>query len=115
MSRYGASGVWVGTRFVASEEAGAPKKHKDELIAANYDGVIRTTLYTGRPMNVRKTSYVVEWYRVYHLNDLRCSTMPARETTRKQEQEQLLKEGKIPHEIELQSHPERSMETRMCE
>ena len=26
---YGAQGVWVGTRFVASTEAGAPKKHKD--------------------------------------------------------------------------------------
>jgi NAD(P)H-dependent flavin oxidoreductase YrpB (nitropropane dioxygenase family) len=27
---YGASGVWVGTRFVASVEAAAPKKHKEE-------------------------------------------------------------------------------------
>ena len=27
---YGAAGVWVGTRFVASTEAAAPKKHKDE-------------------------------------------------------------------------------------
>jgi NAD(P)H-dependent flavin oxidoreductase YrpB (nitropropane dioxygenase family) len=26
---WGADGVWVGTRFVASEEAGAPKAHKD--------------------------------------------------------------------------------------
>jgi pyridoxal biosynthesis lyase PdxS len=26
---WGAQGVWVGTRFVASEEAGAPKMHKD--------------------------------------------------------------------------------------
>jgi NAD(P)H-dependent flavin oxidoreductase YrpB (nitropropane dioxygenase family) len=26
---YGAQAVWVGTRFVASEEAGAPKKHKE--------------------------------------------------------------------------------------
>lgn len=29
---YGASGVWVGTRFVASVEAGAPKKHKEEWV-----------------------------------------------------------------------------------
>jgi NAD(P)H-dependent flavin oxidoreductase YrpB (nitropropane dioxygenase family) len=28
LNSYGASGVWVGTRFVASEEAGAPPKHK---------------------------------------------------------------------------------------
>jgi NAD(P)H-dependent flavin oxidoreductase YrpB (nitropropane dioxygenase family) len=26
---YGAQAVWVGTRFVASQEAGAPKKHKE--------------------------------------------------------------------------------------
>lgn len=26
---WGAEGVWVGTRFVASIEAGAPKAHKD--------------------------------------------------------------------------------------
>ncbi len=29
---YGAAGVWVGTRFVASTEAAAPKKHKDEYV-----------------------------------------------------------------------------------
>lgn len=29
---YGAAGVWVGTRFVASTEAAAPKKHKDECV-----------------------------------------------------------------------------------
>lgn len=26
---YGAQAVWVGTRFVASTEAAAPKKHKE--------------------------------------------------------------------------------------
>lgn len=26
---YGAQAVWVGTRFVASKEAGAPPKHKE--------------------------------------------------------------------------------------
>jgi NAD(P)H-dependent flavin oxidoreductase YrpB (nitropropane dioxygenase family) len=26
---YGAQAVWVGTRFVASVESGAPKKHKE--------------------------------------------------------------------------------------
>lgn len=32
--RYGAAGVWVGTRFVASEEAGAPKLHKELVLKA---------------------------------------------------------------------------------
>ena len=59
--RYGASGVWVGTRFVASEEAGAPPKHKEQLLSAGYDDTVRTLVYSGRPMSVRKTPYVAEW------------------------------------------------------
>ena len=58
---YGASGVWVGTRFVASEEAGAPKIHKQLVLSAGYDDVAKTTIYSGRPMHVRKTPYVAEW------------------------------------------------------
>lgn len=59
--RYGASGVWVGTRFVASVEAGAPPKHKEMVLTAGYDEVIRTLIYSGRPMSVRKTPYISEW------------------------------------------------------
>ncbi|KAG5716259.1 putative monooxygenase [Termitomyces sp. T112] len=89
---YGASGVWVGTRFVASVEAGAPKKHKDMVLTAGYDDVARTLIYSGRPMSVRKTPYVADW-----------------ETNRRAEMDVLLAEGKVPHEIELQNHPNKSM------
>ena len=47
---YGAAGVWVGTRFVASEEAGAPKIHKELVLSAGYDDISRTLIYSGRPM-----------------------------------------------------------------
>ena len=30
----GASGVWVGTRFVASKEAGAPPRHQKAVVSA---------------------------------------------------------------------------------
>lgn len=60
-SRYGASGIWVGTRFVASVEAGAPQKHKEMVLTAGYDDVVRTLIYSGRPMSVRKTLYVADW------------------------------------------------------
>lgn len=59
---YGAAGVWVGTRFVASEEAGAPKIHKELVLSAGYDDISRTLIYSGRPMHVRKTAYVASWY-----------------------------------------------------
>jgi len=93
---YGAAGVWVGTRFVASVEAGAPPKHKELVVSAGYDDVTRTTIYSGRPMNVRKTPYVAEW-----------------EGKRQNEIVELTSKGKIPHEVEMESHPEKSMEGRM--
>lgn len=95
--RYGASGVWVGTRFVASTEAGAPPKHKELVISAGYDDTVRTVVYSGRPMNVRKTPYVAEW-----------------ETQRQEEIVKLVAQGHVPHDVELENHPERSLEGRMC-
>jgi NAD(P)H-dependent flavin oxidoreductase YrpB (nitropropane dioxygenase family) len=59
---WGAQGVWVGTRFVASTEANAPKAHKDALITAGYEDAITTIIYTGRPLRVRRTPYVEDWY-----------------------------------------------------
>ncbi|OAT05118.1 oxidoreductase [Blastomyces gilchristii SLH14081] len=38
----GAQGVWVGTRFVASIEAGCSKTHKDEVVTATFDDTVRT-------------------------------------------------------------------------
>lgn len=93
---YGASGVWVGTRFVASTEAGAPPKHKELVISAGHDDIVRTLVYSGRPMNVRKTPYVAEW-----------------ETQRQGEIAKLVAQGHIPHEVELENHPEKSLEGRM--
>ncbi|KAI0807161.1 2-nitropropane dioxygenase [Fomes fomentarius] len=92
---YGASGVWVGTRFVASEEAGAPKIHKELVLSAGYDDITRTLIYSGRPMHVRKTPYVASW------------------DNRQQEIVDLTAQGKVPHEVELEKHPEKSMEGRM--
>ena len=59
---YGAAGVWVGTRFVAFEEAGAPPVHKELIVTAGYDDTVRTLIYTGRPLSVRGTPYVASWF-----------------------------------------------------
>ncbi|KIM34088.1 hypothetical protein M408DRAFT_325603 [Serendipita vermifera MAFF 305830] len=92
---YGCAGVWVGTRFVASTEASAPKKHKDEIIKAGIDDTIRTVIYTGRPLRVVKTSYAVDW------NENRTAEI-----------KQLTSQGIIPHEKELSKRPEISLQTR---
>lgn len=56
----GCSGVWVGTRFIASEEAGAGPIHKKRVVESAYEDTIRTIQYSGRPMRVFKTPYNVE-------------------------------------------------------
>lgn len=57
----GAEAVWVGTRFVAAEEAGAPKRHKMGVVNTDYHDTIRTIIYTGRPLRVAKTDYIMGW------------------------------------------------------
>lgn len=57
----GAGGVWVGTRFVAAEEAGAPPRHKNGVVGAGYHDTVRTIIFTGRPMRVLKTPYIMDW------------------------------------------------------
>jgi len=92
---FGAAGVWVGTRFVASVEAGAPKMHKQAVTTAGYDDTIRTIIFTGRPLRVRKTPYAEEW-----------------ETKRKNEIVELTSKGIVPVEKDLEEHPEKSLEAR---
>merc|ERR1712232_951631 len=57
----GCSGVWVGTRFIASEEAGAGPMHKRRVLEAGYDETMRTIIYTGRPCRVLKTPYALDF------------------------------------------------------
>jgi len=58
---YGASAVWVGTRFICAEESGAPKEHQEAVMKAGYDDTIRTIIFTGRPLRVLKNSYIMNW------------------------------------------------------
>ncbi|KAI7479181.1 NPD-domain-containing protein [Hortaea werneckii] len=57
----GASAVWVGTRFVLSEEAGAPKAHQEAVRTAGFDDNVRTIIFTGRPLRVRRNPYIDNW------------------------------------------------------
>ncbi|KAF8604773.1 2-nitropropane dioxygenase [Ceratobasidium sp. AG-I] len=83
---WGAEGVWVGTRFVASEEAAAPKRHKELL------DIGRTLVYSGRPLNVYRTDYIKDW-----------------EENRADEIKTLVAKGVIPHYREMEQHPEKSI------
>lgn len=58
---WGASAVWVGTRFILAEEAGAPREHQEAVRTAGFDDTIRTIIFTGRPLRVRKNAYILNW------------------------------------------------------
>ncbi|KAF7552100.1 hypothetical protein G7Z17_g4528 [Cylindrodendrum hubeiense] len=80
----GASAVWVGTRFILTEEAGASEAHKEAVRTADFDDNIRTVIFTGRPLRVRKNAYIENW-----------------ETNRQGEIRELTSKGVIPYEADL--------------
>ncbi|RDW64836.1 hypothetical protein BP6252_10487 [Coleophoma cylindrospora] len=57
----GATGVWVGTRFVACTEAGCSQAHKEAVVTATFDDTIRTLVISGRPLRVRRNEYIDQW------------------------------------------------------
>jgi len=92
---YGAQAVWVGTRFVACVEAGAPKLHKELVLKSGFEDNVRTSAYTGRPMRVFKTAYIADW-----------------ENNRQEEAKSLMSKGIIPVDQDVEIHPENSMAAR---
>jgi len=81
----GASAVWVGTRFVLSEEAGAPKAHQEAVQTAGFDDNVRTIIFTGRPLRVRQNAYISNW-----------------EENRQAEIKELTSKGVIPVEYDIE-------------
>jgi enoyl-[acyl-carrier protein] reductase II len=57
----GATGVWMGTRFIASDEAHAGALYRDTILAAADEDTVRTRCYSGKPMRVQKNPYVADW------------------------------------------------------
>ncbi len=58
----GAQGVWVGTRFVASTEAGCSQMHKEHVVSADFTDTGRTLVISGRPLRVRYNQYIKDWH-----------------------------------------------------
>ena len=57
----GATGVWMGTRFIASKEAHAGELYRQAILEAADEDTVRTRSYSGKPMRVKKNPYVEEW------------------------------------------------------
>lgn len=54
----GASGVHVGTRFIASREAGVDDAYKNAVVTATPEDIVMTTRISGTPAAVINTDYV---------------------------------------------------------
>jgi len=90
---WGASAVWVGTRFVCSKEAGAPPRHQATIIKAGYHDTIRTLIFTGRPMRVIKNDYIMSW-----------------ENDRQKEMKELLSQGVLPYTKDVEERTKKGGE-----
>ena len=77
--------VWVGTRFVASEEAGAPPRHKKAVVQAGDADTHRTLIYTGRPLRIIKNKYSEDW-----------------EQNRAKEVREITASGRLPYEVDFE-------------
>lgn len=82
----GAVGVWVGTRFVASDEAGCSEMHKRAVVRAGWDDTMKTLVVSGRPLRVLRNEYLEAWER----------------EDRRAELKQLLERGKVPLQRDLE-------------
>ena len=60
---FGAQGVWMGTRFIASTEAHAAPLYKEVILEASETDTIVTRCYSGKTMRVRSNDYVADWER----------------------------------------------------
>ncbi|KAK5084445.1 hypothetical protein LTS08_000120 [Lithohypha guttulata] len=102
---FGASAVWIGTRFVTANESGASKAAKEAIIKGGFDATIKSTIWTGRPLRAIRTPYIENWEknRQEELQALQAKGILAYE----HEMDKLAKEGKVTDEIEDQSacHP----------
>jgi NAD(P)H-dependent flavin oxidoreductase YrpB (nitropropane dioxygenase family) len=81
----GASGVWVGTRFITAVESKYPEHAKQQVIDAGYDSWVKSLIWSGRPLRALRNWYVDDW-----------------EQKRQGEIQQLVGAGKVPLEWELE-------------
>jgi NAD(P)H-dependent flavin oxidoreductase YrpB (nitropropane dioxygenase family) len=57
----GAQGAWIGTRFIATEEATTHENHKQGILQADEHGTIVSYCYTGKPSRVLQNEFTMRW------------------------------------------------------
>jgi enoyl-[acyl-carrier protein] reductase II len=57
----GASGVWMGTRFIASTEATAHANYKAKVVAVDEEGTVVTPAHSGKPCRLLANEFTRYW------------------------------------------------------
>ena len=58
---WGAQGVWFGTRFIATEEAGAHRNYKSKIVETGSAGTIVTRAHSGKPCRMIRNAFTDYW------------------------------------------------------
>ena len=58
---FGAQGIWMGTRFIATEESFAHRNYKDKIIDTDTAGTVVTTAHSGKPCRLIRNAYTASW------------------------------------------------------
>ena len=57
----GAQGVWMGTRFIASQEARGHENYKQKIVEIDEDGTIVTRAHSGKPNRMIRNRFTDSW------------------------------------------------------
>jgi enoyl-[acyl-carrier protein] reductase II len=57
----GACGIWVGTRFVATQEAFGHVNYKNKIVESSEEDTLVTRAFTGKPCRVIRNKYGEDW------------------------------------------------------
>ena len=57
----GAVGVWMGTRFIATEEAYAHANYKDKIVAIDEEGTVVSRASSGKPCRLIRNNFTRSW------------------------------------------------------
>lgn len=60
---WGAAGVWIGTRFLASSEAAIAESYRAAIVAADDEGTVVTRANTGKTSRLIQNAFTENWAR----------------------------------------------------
>lgn len=58
---FGAQGLWMGTRFIATEESFAHQNYKEKIAATDAAGTVVTRAHSGKPCRLISNQFTADW------------------------------------------------------